>query len=111
MMAIAALGTLYQDHGGQSNTHGDISILQGACVGGSTIVNAALCFRTPDIPRPGGAGFEQPTCPGGDGAYFDKVRRNLRSQRTPATKPAPARNSSTKGLKELGIGRVARSAA
>jgi len=47
MMAVS-MDTLYADHGGQSNTAGDISILQGACVGGSTVVNAALCFRTPD---------------------------------------------------------------
>ena len=37
-----------QDEGGQSNTTGDITVLQGRCVGGSTVVNAALCFRTPD---------------------------------------------------------------
>ena len=39
---------LYQDAGRQTNTDGDIVILQGACVGGSTVVNAALCFRTPE---------------------------------------------------------------
>ena len=47
MMAVS-MDQLYADHGGQANTAGDISILQGACVGGSTVVNAALCFRTPD---------------------------------------------------------------
>lgn len=47
MMAVS-MGTLYQDHGGQANAQGDITVLQGACVGGSTVVNAALCFRTPD---------------------------------------------------------------
>ncbi len=47
-MLAVGMGTLYQDEGGQANTHGDITVLQGACVGGSTVVNAALCFRTPD---------------------------------------------------------------
>lgn len=47
-MLAVSMDQLYADHGGQSNTAGDISILQGACVGGSTVVNAALCFRTPD---------------------------------------------------------------
>ena len=47
MMAVS-MDQLYADHGGQANTAGAISILQGACVGGSTVVNAALCFRTPD---------------------------------------------------------------
>lgn len=47
-MTAVSLGTMYADHGGQANSQGDITILQGACVGGSTVVNAALCFRTPD---------------------------------------------------------------
>lgn len=42
-----AFETLYQDHGNQSNTTGDLIVLQGKCVGGSTVVNAAACFRTP----------------------------------------------------------------
>lgn len=48
-MHAVTLGTMYADHGGQANSQGDITILQGACVGGSTVVNAALCFRTPDF--------------------------------------------------------------
>lgn len=48
-MTAVSLGTMYADHGGQANSQGDITILQGACVGGSTVVNAALCFRTPDF--------------------------------------------------------------
>ncbi len=47
-MHAVTLGTMYADHGGQTNTTGDITVLQGNCVGGSTVVNAALCFRTPD---------------------------------------------------------------
>lgn len=46
-MHAVTLGTMYADHGGQANSQGDITMLQGACVGGSTVVNAALCFRTP----------------------------------------------------------------
>ncbi|KAA1170850.1 GMC family oxidoreductase [Marinobacter salinexigens] len=47
MMAVS-MDAMYADHGGQSNSAGDIAVLQGTCVGGSTVVNAALCFRTPD---------------------------------------------------------------
>ena len=46
--ATTAFETLYEDHGNQVNTTGDLPILQGACVGGSTVVNAAACFRVPD---------------------------------------------------------------
>ncbi|WP_287962348.1 FAD-dependent oxidoreductase, partial [Alcanivorax sp.] len=44
-----SLGTLYQDHGAQTNSSGDLLVLQGACVGGSTVVNGCVCFRTPDF--------------------------------------------------------------
>lgn len=44
-----SLATLYQDHGSQSNNDGDLLVLQGACVGGSTVVNGCVCFRTPDF--------------------------------------------------------------
>lgn len=45
---VPALQTLYADHGGQINSDGDLVVLQGRCVGGSTVVNACVCFRTPD---------------------------------------------------------------
>ncbi|MFZ5722804.1 MAG: FAD-dependent oxidoreductase [Pseudomonadota bacterium] len=44
-----AFEQLYEDKGGQANTRGDLNILQGACVGGSTVVNGCVCFRTPDF--------------------------------------------------------------
>jgi choline dehydrogenase-like flavoprotein len=44
-----AFRQLYQDKGGQVTTRGDLNVLQGACVGGSTVVNGAVCFRTPDF--------------------------------------------------------------
>lgn len=39
---------IYADGADQMNKAGDLSILQGTCVGGSTVVNGAICFRTPD---------------------------------------------------------------
>lgn len=47
-MLAVGMGQLYQDQGGQSNLNKDFTYLQGACVGGSTVVNATVCFRTPD---------------------------------------------------------------
>ncbi len=44
-----SLHALYQDKGGQANSSGDLLVLQGACVGGSTVVNGCVCFRTPDF--------------------------------------------------------------
>lgn len=39
---------LFVDAGGQTNIDGDVNILQGSCVGGSTVVNATVSLRTPD---------------------------------------------------------------
>jgi choline dehydrogenase-like flavoprotein len=43
-----ALEQLYQDKGTQANKDGDLLVLQGRCVGGSTVVNGCVAFRTPD---------------------------------------------------------------
>ena len=41
-----SIETLYQDAGNQTNVTGDLAVLQGSCVGGSTVVNAAVCFSS-----------------------------------------------------------------
>lgn len=43
-----AMDQLYQDKGAQANKDGDLLLLQGRCVGGSTVVNGCVSFRTPD---------------------------------------------------------------
>lgn len=43
-----AMSTLYADRGTQANADGDLLVLQGSCVGGSTVVNGCVAFRTPD---------------------------------------------------------------
>jgi len=78
MMAVS-MGMLYQDHGMQANADGDITMLQGACVGGSTVVNAAVCFRIPDYylelwGREFGLTNLSPEVMH---PYFDKIERNL----------------------------------
>jgi len=104
MMAVA-MGTLYQDEGGQSNTHGDISVLQGACVGGSTVVNAALCFRTPDYylklwAKEYGLTNLTPELMAG---YFDKVEKNLSIDENGPHETSIGAGLIAKGLKQLGI--------
>jgi len=39
---------VYVDKGGQQTANGLVAILQGSCVGGSTVVNAEVCFPIPD---------------------------------------------------------------
>lgn len=77
--APTALETLYEDHGNQVNTTGDLAILQGKCVGGSTVVNAAVCFRAPDqvlrdwAETHGLSNLSSETLR----PYFERVERNL----------------------------------
>jgi len=42
-----AYKNLYQEHAGRMNKDGSMSILQGRCVGGSTVINWTSSFRTP----------------------------------------------------------------
>ncbi|MBT0963836.1 GMC family oxidoreductase [Denitromonas iodatirespirans] len=104
MMAIA-MGTLYQDHGGQNNSHGDIAVLQGACVGGSTVVNAALCFRTPDYylkrwaKEYGLTNLNLETLT----PYFEKVERNLGIAPNQRHETSPGAELINQGLNKLGM--------
>jgi choline dehydrogenase-like flavoprotein len=77
--APTALETLYADHGNQVNTTGDLSVLQGKCIGGSTVVNAAVCFRVPDQVLEHWIteyGLEN-LAPEALAPYFERVERNL----------------------------------
>ncbi|MDX1803318.1 MAG: GMC family oxidoreductase [Alcanivorax sp.] len=74
-----SLETLYQDHGAQTNSSGDLLVLQGACVGGSTVVNGCVCFRTPDFILSDWQqrfGLSELT-PQSLAPYFERVEKNL----------------------------------
>ncbi|RTL54196.1 MAG: GMC family oxidoreductase [Rhodocyclaceae bacterium] len=104
MMAVG-MGTLYQDHGGQNNSYGDIAILQGACVGGSTVVNAALCFRTPDYYlKLWGKEFgltnltTKVMTP-----YFEKVEKNLQIRQNAPHETSVGADLINAGIRKLGL--------
>ncbi|MEM7135508.1 MAG: GMC family oxidoreductase [Myxococcota bacterium] len=74
--------SLYEDGGNQANNAGDLVVLQGSCVGGSTVINAAVCFRAPDaVLESWGTdhGLDN-LAPSAMAPYFDKVERNLHIQ-------------------------------
>ncbi len=48
---LAMIATLYRDGGAQTNTDADMFVLQGSCVGGSTVLTNAVCFRMPEEVR------------------------------------------------------------
>ena len=104
-MLAVSMGTLYQDHGGQSNMHGDIAILQGACVGGSTVVNAALCFRTPDYylklwaKEFGLSNLSTAVLT----PHFEKIERNLHIRAVASHETSPGAMLIGKGMRKLGL--------
>ncbi|MGB1091317.1 MAG: GMC family oxidoreductase [Oceanobacter sp.] len=104
-MLAVAMGTLYADEGGQANTAQDVTVLQGRCVGGSTVVNAALCFRTPEYylkiwrEQFGLTELTQERMTG----YFEKVERNLNIQPNEGYETSAGAELIKKGLKKLDI--------
>ena len=48
MQEISAYRDLYQENAGRMSKDGAISILQGRCVGGTTVINWTSSFRTPE---------------------------------------------------------------
>jgi choline dehydrogenase-like flavoprotein len=106
-MLAVGMGMLYQDHGGQYNANGDIAMLQGACVGGSTVVNAALCFRTPDYYlRRWGREFglvnltTKTLTP-----YFERVERNLGIRTVTPQETSVGADLLGQGMDKLGLPR------
>jgi len=45
------IARLYKDGGAQTNNDADMFVLQGTCVGGSTVLTNAVCFRMPEDVR------------------------------------------------------------
>jgi len=96
---------LYQDQGSQSNLEGDLAVLQGACVGGSTVVNAAIAFRTPDHILKLWAekfGLENLT-PETLKPYFEKVEKHLSIHVNEAWEIDAGNQLMAKGAKKLGL--------
>jgi len=106
MLAIS-MGTLYADHGGQNNDTGDIAILQGACVGGSTVVNAALCFRTPDyyLDLWGREFGLTALTPATMRPYFEKVEHNLGIRAVTPQETSGGAELIAAGMEKLGLPR------
>ncbi|MEE2731800.1 MAG: GMC family oxidoreductase [Pseudomonadota bacterium] len=73
------LELLYQDGGNQATSQGDLLVLQGRCLGGSTVVNGCVTFRVPDFILEKWAveyGLTNLT-PEVLAPYFDKIESNL----------------------------------
>jgi len=100
-----ALETLYEDHGNQVNATGDLVVLQGKCVGGSTVVNAAVCFRAPNQVLDSWAeehGLDN-LSPGALAPYFERVEQNLSIHRNEPHEVNQNGRLLIEGAKRVGI--------
>lgn len=99
-----SLERLYADHGSQTNKDGDLLVLQGACVGGSTVVNGCVSFRTPDfILRDWQEQFGlSALTPEEMEPYFRKVERNLSIEENAGHEIARHSQLALAGAKALG---------
>lgn len=104
-MMAPAMGLLYQDHGLQANADGDITILQGACVGGSTVVNAAVCFRIPDYYLDKWAREFGTTnlSPDVMRPYFERIERNLNVTACTPQETSPGAERIKQGFAKEGL--------
>lgn len=104
MMAVS-MGLLYQDHGMQANADGDIAMLQGACVGGSTVVNASVCFRIPDhyLNKWGEEFGLTNLSPAVMHPYFERVERNLHITACTPRETSPGAELIKKGFAKEGL--------
>lgn len=73
------LELLYEDKGNQATKQGDLLVLQGRCLGGSTVVNGCVTFRVPDfiLEKWGKEYGLTNLTPEILSPYFEKVERNL----------------------------------
>ena len=76
---VESFQTLYEEGGNQTNKSGDLVVLQGACIGGSTVINAAVCFRAPDkvLEAWGENNGLDNLSPEAMAPYFERVEKNL----------------------------------
>ena len=104
-MLAVSMGLLYQDHGMQANADGDITMLQGACVGGSTVVNASVCFRIPDhyLEKWGREFGLTNLSPAVMHPYFERVERNLHITACGPKETSPGAELIKKGFAKEGL--------
>lgn len=68
--------TLYTDGGLQTTRSFDFTILQGECVGGTTVINNAVCFRMPELSRGEWESFGIET--EGMDSHYDRIAQEIR---------------------------------
>ena len=100
---LSMMGRLYKDGGLQLSADFDFNVVQGHCVGGSTVINDAICFRMPPerLKEWQGLGvqIDQSTL---DQSY-DTVAKRIQVAPVDPSKASPAGKLFRHGCDELGL--------
>lgn len=101
---VEMLSRLYADGALQLSRDFRLQVLQGSCVGGTTVVNNAVCFRLPDtVLDQWNSELRASVDPSRLRASFDAVERLVRVQ-SQATAPLnPGADAFTNGVRMLGL--------
>jgi choline dehydrogenase-like flavoprotein len=95
---------MYQDHGLQTNSTGDLILLQGALVGGSSVVDTTTCERLPKEVREQWRkdfGLENLTDEDFD-AHYEKIEKNLAVHENEAHEINDCANTIVRGCESMG---------
>jgi choline dehydrogenase-like flavoprotein len=98
----AMIARLYKDGGAQTNNDGDMFVLQGNCVGGSTVLTNAVCFRMPDSVRQSFAAHGLDLPPGELTRAFERVEGVLGVSPLPLAAHNPAAARLMDGFRRIG---------
>ena len=100
---VTQISNLYADGALQLSRDFSFQVLQGMCVGGSTVVNNAVCFDLPDDVLQDwngrGAGLEQPQLANS----FKAARKLVQVQRPPSKHLQGGAEKFMEGAKKLGL--------
>lgn len=99
----AMIARLYKDGGAQTNNDADMFVLQGQCVGGSTVLTNAVCFRMPDAVRASFAAHGMPLAADELDAAFRRVERVLEVAPLDTHLHNPATHLLAEGLRRIGV--------
>lgn len=100
---LAMIASIYKDGGAQMNTACDMFLLQGNCVGGSTVLTNAVCFRMPEAVRQEWAAFGFELDPDVMEGHYQRVESVLNVDSLDARLENPATPLLRKGLKAVGL--------
>lgn len=98
----AMIARLYKDGGAQTNNEADMFVLQGQCVGGSTVLTNAVCFRMPEDVRRAFAGHGFVLSPDRLAAAYRRVETVLNVGPLPVDVHNPMTEAIARGLRAIG---------